>query len=628
MTRCIALPAAAVLAAFTATGADAALTISTDPTQNVVCSGGLCASTFHNAVLNRDMLASLLASGDVRVATQAGAKSIVVASPLTWASAHRLTLDANVGLTVDAQVAVAGPGGVRILINDGGSGGDLSFAPGGKIDFSDLTSSLVVNTHPYVLKADIATLAGAVAANPAGFFALANDYDAQADGTYGQAAIITPFAGTFEGLGHTIDNLAFHEPTHTKDLGLFAVLAAGTLRDIRLSHVSIQFGHAVGALAALNQGGTIDGVAMDGSVLGGTATGAPAGGLVGANTGTILNADANLSGFQALGDGGGIAGTSDGLLAHCQVEGIVTGQQRIGGLAGFAKGMIEDSVVTADAITTQGVAGGIAGVGQDITILRVSTSGKTVADFGQAPENRSPLGMLGGVVGVLSNGTIADSHAGGDVDGVSISLARPMLLGGLVGETMNASTIQRSYATGMIVAPHSGVEGGLVGLLDATSTVSQSFAGGHIFSNTGAQANVLGGLVGQNAGAISQSYATGAVTSKRKHGRDGGLVGENSGTIAQAYSTGTVFGGTLRGASIGDDEAAAGSITADYWDTTTSFISDPSLGAGNIANDPGITALTDAQLKAGLPAGFDPAVWAENAAINSGRPYLLANPPS
>jgi hypothetical protein len=48
---------------------------------------------------------------------------------------------------------------------------------------------------------------------------------------------------------------------------------------------------------------------------------------------------------------------------------------------------------------------------------------------------------------------------------------------------------------------------------------------------------------------------------------------------------------------------------------------------GNVPNDLGITGLTDAQLKSGLPAGFDPKIWAVNSKINNGYPYLLANPP-
>jgi hypothetical protein len=64
-----------------------------------------------------------------------------------------------------------------------------------------------------------------------------------------------------------------------------------------------------------------------------------------------------------------------------------------------------------------------------------------------------------------------------------------------------------------------------------------------------------------------------------------------------------------------------------YWDTTTSGITNPDQGAGNVDDDPGLSALTTQQLQAGLPAGFDPAIWAENPKINNGLPYLMANPP-
>jgi len=37
--------------------------------------------------------------------------------------------------------------------------------------------------------------------------------------------------------------------------------------------------------------------------------------------------------------------------------------------------------------------------------------------------------------------------------------------------------------------------------------------------------------------------------------------------------------------------------------------------------------LSDAQLKSGLPTGFDPTIWGHDPAINNGLPYLLHNPP-
>jgi hypothetical protein len=64
-----------------------------------------------------------------------------------------------------------------------------------------------------------------------------------------------------------------------------------------------------------------------------------------------------------------------------------------------------------------------------------------------------------------------------------------------------------------------------------------------------------------------------------------------------------------------------------YWDLDASGINDPARGAGDPSNDPGITGLTSSQFKSGLPAGLDPAIWGQNASINDGYPYLLANPP-
>jgi hypothetical protein len=82
------------------------------------------------------------------------------------------------------------------------------------------------------------------------------------------------------------------------------------------------------------------------------------------------------------------------------------------------------------------------------------------------------------------------------------------------------------------------------------------------------------------------------------------------------------------GGLIGLDQSPSGSLSDTYWDTDTSGITNPDQGAGSPLNDPGITGLTTEQLQSGLPAGFDPSIWGENANINNGLPYLLANPPN
>lgn len=64
-------------------------------------------------------------------------------------------------------------------------------------------------------------------------------------------------------------------------------------------------------------------------------------------------------------------------------------------------------------------------------------------------------------------------------------------------------------------------------------------------------------------------------------------------------------------------------VDDNYWDTTTSGTI-VGVGLGNASN---VTGLTTAQLQSGLPTGFQPKIWQENAKINKGLPYLIANPP-
>jgi hypothetical protein len=214
------------------------------------------------------------------------------------------------------------------------------------------------------------------------------------------------------------------------------------------------------------------------------------------------------------------------------------------------------------------------------------------------------VGRFGGLVG-SNRGTLDLTGASVAIDVRGKSQAATAYLGGLVAE--NLGTIEQSYATGAVTAS-SGVTAG----------------------------PTAGGLVGFSAesgpleGIIDNCYATGAA-SVGKDGYVGGLVSVNGFTITNSYSAGAPVGGagSYIGGSLGFDEGAMYGATESgiYWDTTTSGITNLSQGAGNIANDPGITGETSAQLQAGLPAGFDPTIWAENPSINTGLPYLIANPP-
>ena len=102
---------AAVAALLAATSAQASVQISSNPTQNMNCTGGVCSPTAKNADLNATDLANMLATADVKVVTGSGAVTIGVLSPLTWANTHKLTLDAQESINVKAQIVVEGTAG-------------------------------------------------------------------------------------------------------------------------------------------------------------------------------------------------------------------------------------------------------------------------------------------------------------------------------------------------------------------------------------------------------------------------------------------------------------------------------------------------------------------------------------
>jgi len=461
-----------------ATSADAALTISTSATKNVNCSAGVCSATKANAVLNASDLQNMLASSSMQVVSGSIASSINVKAALSWVSANTLTLDAYTSVVVDKPVAVAGPGGLTVTTNDGGTGGALSFGIAAYVTFWSTSDQLTIDGTSYTLVNDISTLRLNVGNNANGNYALAESYDASADGTYSQAPVNT-FSGTFQGLGNTISNLTINSDRDTY-VGLFGLTTEATIQYLHLKNVSVQVKHA------------------------------HAGGLVGQLSGEIIG---------------------------CSVSGIIKGgaETFVGGLVGYNEGTISNSWSTAKV-------------------------------------NGSIAGYAGGLVGYNTD-TISDSYATGNV----------------------SSTLSGAYV------------GGLVGKDDLA--------------------------LGQFPGAgVFNSYATGAVTG----GTDswvGGLEGyrsdpdgSDSTTLNASYSTGTATGGT--GSTIGGLLGSQAFVASDnYWDTTTSGITNLSQGCGNSANCPGVTGQSTSQLQAGLPAGFSSAIWGESPSINGGLPYLLAIPP-
>jgi len=514
------LTAAVVICCALVTTAHAAMTVSNAKTRNVNCTGGVCTPTGGNANLNVGELVSMLATTDMTIKSSAAAPDIAIVDPLTWASSHRLTLDAFESIHVRAPIVVEGTAGITLTTNDGGSGGDYNFntATSGAITFWDTTSILIINGTSYTLEKDIKSLAVAIADNPSNNFALANNYDASVDGSYDRSPVGAQFGGTFEGLGNTIQNLTIAAGANVVSVGLFYFVVNGAIRDINLSNANVS--------------GSDKKCTCDRRVVGA---------LVGSIRGPITSV--NVTGSVLAGNGpayvGGLTGNGLGNISNSSFSGTVSGlntQDRVGGLAGYSAGFIQQSVAIVK-VTSGAAGGGLAGSAEAITLSRAygTVSGVTA----------------GGLVGYGSSGMITQSFASVDVT----------------------------------------------------------------FRNTG------GGLIGiSQANQIVQSYSTGSVESKGSQSQSvGGFAGWGVPIeVSEAYAVGRVKGK--------DTEAAGGfmgrcdnsTVSSSYWDVTTTRRHHDRCDA---------TGLTDAQMKSGLPAGFDPNVWGQNPNINNGWPYLLANPP-
>lgn len=551
-----------------ATSAQASVEISNAPTHNMNCAGGLCVPTAKKAVLNATDLANMLVSGNVTVASNSLAKDIEIRAALNWASAARLTLDAYRSVFFDKAVVVAGTGAaLTVTTNDGGAGGDFRFSGHGHVEIWDLTSVLVINGKAFVLVNAVNSLAAAVNSDPQGNYALVRSYNSEHKGNYGSAVISAAFSGSFEGLGNVISNLRFSQKRRSMNsVGLFSAIAAGgVVRDISIVNGSIVIARSVGQ---------------------------------------------DLVGF--------LAASNSGAIAHSRVSGTVQadgGENAIGGLVAYNGGTISDAGSSVSLFVSSGVDPSYAG---EVGAL-VGRNDGSIEDC--SADGNVGLGVFaGGLVGANS-GTIANCGTSATVS----STARDAVVGGLAA--WSAGTISNSFATGSVAGSGGG---GLVGL--SQGTISSSYATGAVTATSGDSG--AGGLIGFfYTGLVQNSYATGAVYGgPGQFGNGGGLIGKKidyngAGDVESCYSTGAVSSGGLAGGVIGRDDVAPDDIGSAYWDLDTSGISNPSQGAGNFANDPGIAGLTTAQFQSSLPAGFGPAIWGENAGINGGYPYLLANPP-
>lgn len=317
------------------------------------------------------------------------------------------------------------------------------------------------------------------------------------------------------------------------------------------------------------------------------------------------------AGFVAIGDfATGFSGNFDG-AGHTISDLLVNRPAGLGGLFGRIDGTVSDLALSGS--VTGSLAGLLAsynfGTVSDVSVSGTATGGNShyvggliALNAGTITSSRSTVTVTagdyayaGGLVAfnaaattsgvVTSTGTITDSWASG-----TVSVGANSTAGGLAGA--NATGISASSASGAVTGGNNSQVGGLVGIntvdgtAGTTGSITTSLATGTVTAGSGASATA-GGLVGSNAGGITDAYATGNVSGGNVAG---GLVGTNSGTVTNTYATGAVpsSAGTYGGL-IGNN---SGTVTASFWNRVTSGTS---LGVG-IGSSTGVTGLTTAQL--------------------------------
>lgn len=378
--------------------------VSNDPTSNMSCSGGVCAPTATDAVLNVTDLETLLASGSVSIVTTNGsvqANNIDVIAPFSWSAASGLTLDAYQSIMFSAVVQNLSTGNASLITNDGGSGGALTFTIGaGRLD----TNAVSINAKAYKMASSVKQLAVEVVAKPSGHFALSKNTDAGKDGLYYNSPIPIDFEGSFIGLGHTISNLEIVDTTGTPCMGLFADVGKhGRVASVGLTSAVVR---GSGTLAGCNEG-TISNSSANGSLTSDTA-----GGLVGYNSGALTTSQSGVS-VAGRSNAGGLVGENDGgIISLSFASGAVRGRQLVGGLVGDSAGansVVENSYALGDVTKGRIFVGGFMGINYEGSVIACYAIGAVVPSQGRHTK-------AGGFDGT-DRGTIANGYWDTDTSG-------------------------------------------------------------------------------------------------------------------------------------------------------------------------------------------------------------------
>ena len=231
----------------------------------------------------------------------------------------------------------------------------------------------------------------------------------------------TPFSGTFDGQGYTIDNLYINEPTK-EEVGLFGTAISATIKGINVHNVNILGYSQIGTIAGLPYTGcTISDCHVTGDVKI-VAEYAYAGGIVGYGYVDVDNCSviANGTGVIKAKERNAVGGIAAWLLedvssiTNCTVKNLaLTGWANIGGLTGFVHYnnvidgcTVENVVITKTRETghpSVGIAAGGFSYNENVAITITNNTFKNISLNGTAVAKKSAGYIYGSEYGGADN---------------------------------------------------------------------------------------------------------------------------------------------------------------------------------------------------------------------------------
>ena len=323
--------------------------------------------------------------------TETATGNINVNSGISWSSAQTLTLGAGENIYINASITSTNASGKLSLLYGQGAVANgntanyyvdapINLASGQNFSTTLGSDGTAVNYTVVNGATELQNMNNGLSGN----YALGSNVDLNGvTWTPIGLTYTNPFAGKFDGLGHTISNLTINDTTGNNSVGLFRYGVGSTISNIGIVGGSVTGGDGalVGGLVGLN-GGTITNAYATGSVIGGSG-GAILGGLVGENYGTISNAYAtgSVSGgnYDAL---GGLVGENDGAINNAYATGSVSSGTIIGGLVGLNDGSINNAYATGSVTNGAGFVGNNPGGTFTNSFWDTTTSGQSTSNGG------------------------------------------------------------------------------------------------------------------------------------------------------------------------------------------------------------------------------------------------------